>query len=114
MNNDHQETKNLTRYRQGGNRSQTDRHVFWPNMRCPDPYRTGGQANLLWVDGHVNALDETTGVPPFGKVDHRRTGQRVDCFMRRNPWCLRGCVGIMPAWNDCTGQTRHAVSLKCM
>ena len=60
-NNDHPGTDNLTSYRQGGSRSQTYRQIFRHNMRYPDLYRTGGQANLLWLDGHVSILDETTG-----------------------------------------------------
>ena len=60
-NGDHPGTDNLTQYRQGGSRSQTYRQIFRHNMRYPDPYRTGGKANLLWLDGHVSALEETTG-----------------------------------------------------
>ena len=60
-NGDHPGTNNLTSYREGGSRSQTYRQIFRHSMRYPDPYRTGGKANLLWLDGHVSSLDETNG-----------------------------------------------------
>lgn len=61
MNNDQRGAMNLTSYREGGSRSQTYRQIFRHNMRYADLYRTGGRANLLWLDGHVTTLDETTG-----------------------------------------------------
>ncbi len=60
-NNDTPGAMNLTAYRQGGNRSYTYRQIFRHNMRYSDPYKTGGRANVLWLDGHVTPLEETTG-----------------------------------------------------
>ena len=60
-NNDIKGAMNLTQYRQGGNRSFTYRQIFRHNIRYADPYKTGGRANILWLDGHVSALEETTG-----------------------------------------------------
>ena len=60
-NNDVKGAMNLTQYRQGGSRSYSYRQIFRHNIRYPDPYRTGGRANILWLDGHVTALEETTG-----------------------------------------------------
>ena len=60
-NNDVKGAKNLTQYRAGGSRSFSYRQIFRHNMRYPDPYKTGGRANILWLDGHVTALEETTG-----------------------------------------------------
>ena len=52
---------NLTSYRQGGSRSYSYRQIFRHNVRYSDPYRTGGRTNVLWVDGHVTSIEETTG-----------------------------------------------------
>jgi prepilin-type N-terminal cleavage/methylation domain-containing protein/prepilin-type processing-associated H-X9-DG protein len=60
-NNDTPGAMNLTQYRQGGSRSQTYRQIFRHNIRYNDAYKTGGRANILWLDGHVNYLEETTG-----------------------------------------------------
>jgi prepilin-type N-terminal cleavage/methylation domain-containing protein/prepilin-type processing-associated H-X9-DG protein len=60
-NNDIPGAKNLTQYRQGGSRAFTYRQIFRHNTRFSDPYRTGGRANILWLDGHVSPLEETTG-----------------------------------------------------
>jgi prepilin-type N-terminal cleavage/methylation domain-containing protein/prepilin-type processing-associated H-X9-DG protein len=60
-NNDTPGAMNLTSYRQGGSRSYTYRQIFRHNIRRGDPYETGGRANLLWLDGHVSSLRETTG-----------------------------------------------------
>jgi len=62
-NNDTKGAMNLTHYRksEGGSRFRTYRQIFRHNMRYADEERTGGQANLLWLDGHVTALDETNG-----------------------------------------------------
>jgi prepilin-type N-terminal cleavage/methylation domain-containing protein/prepilin-type processing-associated H-X9-DG protein len=60
-NGDHPGTMNLTSYREGGSRAQTYRQIFRHNIRYPDDFKTGGSANLLWLDGHVSKLDETTG-----------------------------------------------------
>lgn len=60
-NNDVKGAMNLTQYRQGGSRSFSYRQIFRHNIRYPEPYKTGGRANILWLDGHVSALEETTG-----------------------------------------------------
>ncbi len=60
-NNDVIGAMNLTGYRQGAGRSYSYRQIFRHNVRYPDPYKTGGRANILWLDGHVTALEETTG-----------------------------------------------------
>ena len=60
-NNDVHGAMNLTSYRQGGNRSSFYRQIFRHAIRYADAYKTGGRANILWLDGHVSALEETTG-----------------------------------------------------
>jgi len=60
-NNDRPGTLNLTSYREGGSRAFTYRQIFRHSIRYPDPYKTGGRANILWLDGHVSHLQETTG-----------------------------------------------------
>jgi len=60
-NNDTPGAKNLTSYREGGSRFRTYRQIFRHNIRYSDASRTGGRANLLWLDGHVTYLEETTG-----------------------------------------------------
>jgi len=52
---------NLTSYRRGGSRFFSYRQIFRHNIRYADDDRTGGRANILWLDGHVTALEETTG-----------------------------------------------------
>jgi len=52
---------NLTRYRQGGLFLVFYRQIFRHNVRYPDPDRTGGRTNVLWLDGHVTHIEETTG-----------------------------------------------------
>ena len=60
-NNDTPGTDNLTQYRRGGSRSYSYRQIFRHNVRSEEPYKTGGESNILWLDGHVTPLDETTG-----------------------------------------------------
>jgi prepilin-type N-terminal cleavage/methylation domain-containing protein/prepilin-type processing-associated H-X9-DG protein len=60
-NNDTPGAMNLTQYRPGGSRHFTYRQIFRHNIRYSDADRTGGRANILWLDGHVTALEETTG-----------------------------------------------------
>ena len=60
-NNNNPGAMNLTSYRQGGSRSYSYRQIFRHNVRYPDPYRTGGRTNVLWVDAHVSYIEETTG-----------------------------------------------------
>jgi prepilin-type N-terminal cleavage/methylation domain-containing protein/prepilin-type processing-associated H-X9-DG protein len=59
--NDGPGTNNLRHYRQGGHRQEHYRGIFRHNIRASDPFRTGGRANILWLDGHVSSLEETTG-----------------------------------------------------
>jgi len=60
-NNDVTGAMNLTSYRRGGSRHFSYRQIFRHNIRYPDADKTGGRANLLWLDGHVTPLEETTG-----------------------------------------------------
>jgi len=60
-NNDRPGTNNLTSYRPGGSRAIYYRQIFRHNIRYPDADKTGGRANILWLDGHVTHLEETTG-----------------------------------------------------
>ncbi len=60
-NNDVKGAMNLTQYRQGGSRFFTYRQIFRHNVRYLDADRTGGRLNILWLDGHVSILNETTG-----------------------------------------------------
>lgn len=59
--NDGPGTMNLQHYRQGGGRSDFYHGIFRHNIRSSEPFRTGGRANILWLDGHVTKLEETTG-----------------------------------------------------
>ena len=54
-------TLNLRHYRQGGHRARFYRGIFRHNIRSGEAFRTGGRANILWLDGHVEFLEETTG-----------------------------------------------------
>ena len=62
-NNDVPGAMNLTQYRksQGGSRWFSYRQIFRHNVRYYDDERTGGRTNTLWLDGHVTAIEETTG-----------------------------------------------------
>ena len=51
---------NLTHYRTGS-RQYAYRQIFRHNIRRQEDFRTGGRANVLWLDGHVSAIEETTG-----------------------------------------------------
>ncbi len=53
-------TMNLTQYR-SGNRLPYYGYIFRHSKRFDKPTETGGRANILWLDGHVTTLDETTG-----------------------------------------------------
>jgi prepilin-type N-terminal cleavage/methylation domain-containing protein/prepilin-type processing-associated H-X9-DG protein len=59
--NDGPGTKNLTHYRQGGQRSKFYRGIFRHAIRSQGEFTTGGRANILWLDSHVSSLNETTG-----------------------------------------------------
>lgn len=54
-------TMNLTAYREGGGRAKFYRGIFRHSIRSNEAYKTGGRANILWLDAHVSSLDETTG-----------------------------------------------------
>jgi prepilin-type N-terminal cleavage/methylation domain-containing protein/prepilin-type processing-associated H-X9-DG protein len=58
-NNDVQGAMNLTQYRSG--RLRWYRMIFRHRIRFHEPLKTGGRANILWLDGQVSSLDETTG-----------------------------------------------------
>jgi len=60
-NNDTPGAMNLTQYRRGGSRFFSYRQIFRHNIRYADDDRTGGRANVLWLDGHVSHIEETTG-----------------------------------------------------
>ncbi|MBI9019556.1 MAG: prepilin-type N-terminal cleavage/methylation domain-containing protein [Phycisphaerae bacterium] len=59
--NDGPGTNNLRSYRQGGSREQFYRGIFRHSTNSNKPFETGGKANMLWLDGHVDNLRETTG-----------------------------------------------------
>ncbi len=52
---------NLLHYRSGGGRAHWYRGIFRHNIRSADEFETGGSLNILWLDGHVTPLKETTG-----------------------------------------------------
>ena len=54
---------NLTDYRKSlaGSRWFSYRQIFRHNIRRHEDERTGGRANVLWLDGHVRSIEETTG-----------------------------------------------------
>lgn len=54
-------TMNLTHYREGGSRARFYRGIFRHNIRAHDDFRTGGRANILWLNGSVSPIEETTG-----------------------------------------------------
>jgi len=59
--NDGPGTMNLRHYREGGSRARFYRDIFRHNIRIYERFKTGGRANILWLDGHVSSLEETTG-----------------------------------------------------
>lgn len=59
--NDGPGTMNLRQYRQGGPRSEFYREIFRHHVRYHEPFRTGGRASMLWMDGHVSSINETNG-----------------------------------------------------
>ena len=75
--NDGPDTMNLTHYREGGTRSEFYRGIFRHNIRSGSSFKTGGRANILWLDGHVSALQETTGdnVPVGWYTGERASGR---------------------------------------
>jgi len=70
---------NLRQYRPGGGRTYAYRQIFRHNVRRQENFRTGGRANVLWLDGHVSAIEETTGddVP-----ERWYTGDRLNHIVR--------------------------------
>jgi prepilin-type N-terminal cleavage/methylation domain-containing protein/prepilin-type processing-associated H-X9-DG protein len=56
---------NLAHYRPGPGenpqRSPSYRGIFRHAVKHDDAFRTGGKANILWLDGHVSWLQETLG-----------------------------------------------------
>lgn len=58
---------NLTHYRQNGARASWYRGIFRHNVRMRGQFETGGSMNVLWLDGHISILHETTGAD----VPHR-------------------------------------------
>lgn len=54
-------TNNLTDYRLVGFRTKYYRDIFRHNIRRHEDFRTGGRLNVLWLDGHVSSIEETTG-----------------------------------------------------
>jgi prepilin-type N-terminal cleavage/methylation domain-containing protein/prepilin-type processing-associated H-X9-DG protein len=52
---------NLTQYREGGLRPDFYRGIFRHNIRLYGKFQTGGRANVLRLDGHVDDIEETTG-----------------------------------------------------
>jgi prepilin-type N-terminal cleavage/methylation domain-containing protein/prepilin-type processing-associated H-X9-DG protein len=64
-NDDGQTQWNLRHYRPGPGentqRSPSYRGIFRHAVKHDDLFRTGGKANLLWLDGHVSWLPETFG-----------------------------------------------------
>jgi len=71
--NDGPGTMNLTHYREGGGRSDFYPGIFRHNIRSRQPFKTGGRANMLWLDAHVSSLEETTGddVPERWYTGHK-------------------------------------------
>ena len=59
--NDGPGTMNLKQYRQGGARARFYRGIFRHYIKKYEPFRTGGWANVLWLDNHVESIAETTG-----------------------------------------------------
>ena len=43
----------------GGGRDDVYRAIFRHNIRRSDEFRTGGRANILWLDTHVSAIEES-------------------------------------------------------
>jgi len=60
--NDGPGTLNLKAYRTGGTRARFYPGIFRHSAaRTGDLLKTGGRANILWLDDHVSSLQETTG-----------------------------------------------------
>jgi len=48
----------LTHYLEGRGREDWYRGIFRHNVRLQEPWRTGGRANVLWLDNHVSVVEE--------------------------------------------------------
>jgi prepilin-type N-terminal cleavage/methylation domain-containing protein len=59
--NDGPGTMNLKQYRQGGARARFYRGIFRHHINKYERFKTGGWANVLWLDDHVDSIKETTG-----------------------------------------------------
>jgi len=59
--NDGPGTLNLTHYRQGGSRAKYYRGIFRHSIKLGGDFETGGRSNVLWLDGRVSDIEETTG-----------------------------------------------------
>jgi len=58
------DTTNLSHFRPGSTspaRAEFYRGIFRHNIRTDADYETGGRASVLWLDGHVGSIEETTG-----------------------------------------------------
>ena len=58
--NDGPSTMNLTHYRTA-NRRDHYRFIWRHAIKFNEDFKTGGYANVLWLDGHVSRIQETTG-----------------------------------------------------
>jgi prepilin-type N-terminal cleavage/methylation domain-containing protein/prepilin-type processing-associated H-X9-DG protein len=61
LHNDGPGTLNLQMYRGSGARARFYPGIFRHNIRFGGLQKTGGRLNILWLDGHVSSLAETTG-----------------------------------------------------
>ena len=41
-----------------GGRDDVYRAIFRHNTRRGEPFKTGGRANVLWMDNHVSSIEE--------------------------------------------------------
>jgi len=48
----------LTHYLQGNGREDWYRGILRHNVRFQEPWKTGGRANVLWLDNHVSTVEE--------------------------------------------------------
>ncbi len=56
------DTVNLSHYRPSGStRGEWFRGIFRHNIRKDEAFETGGRASVLWLDGRVSTIEETTG-----------------------------------------------------
>ena len=48
----------LTHYLEGGSRAAWYRAILRHNVRLQESWKTGGRANVLWLDNHVSTIEE--------------------------------------------------------